>query len=317
MFKGQESLEFLLEQVSKDDPAASSHWQKYHTNFQVNNGNIEGIEGFGSNDSRYTGIRYILHLILQLRYKLWVLKSWQRLSVFLKLNSLNKKILKRQNKGYSLDCLRQTFSLTLLITCRQNIFSQRSTVWVIGDGFASMTNLIYESNSCENIVLVNLSKTLLVDLVHIKKNLSTKEFNNNVYLVTEKDSLSDISNLLISNNKKIILLEAKNHILLNHFTSNLVINIASMQEMNNEVIEEYFDHIHNNKNVYFYCCNREKKVLPDGTITEIKNYPWRENDMVILDELCPWHQKYYTFRFPFYKKYDGPIRHQLRKMNTN
>ncbi len=67
--------------------------------------------------------------------------------------------------------------------------------------------------------------------------------------------------------------------------------------------------------IYFYCCNREEKKLPDGTVISFKKYPWKEHDEVLIDDLCPWHQEYYAFKPPFYRRYDGPIRHRLVKLN--
>jgi hypothetical protein len=315
MYQGQNAIDYLISQVNIEDPAASSHWQKYHSNFEVNNGVIKGIEGFGSNESSYKGLVKLAHLAFQFRYRFWALKSMRRLLLFLKLDVKNSKILKRQNKGYSLDCLRQTLSLSFLYENIPNTFSSKSSVLVIGDGFASMTNLLWSTNSANTIILINLTKTLLVDLIHIKKNISNSIFANNVYLISENEKLNDIVNLISNSDKKIILIEAKNHSILDYVTFNLVINIVSMQEMNNEVINEYFDHIHKKENVYFYCCNRKEKSLPDGTVTKINEYPWQLNDKIIIDELCPWHQEYYTFSRPFYRKYDGPIIHQLRIMN--
>lgn len=61
----------------------------------------------------------------------------------------------------------------------------------------------------------------------------------------------------------------------------------------------------------FYCCNREEKILPDGTIVRFKDYPWSPQDDVLDDAACPWHQQYYSARPPFIHPYDGPIRHRL------
>jgi hypothetical protein len=314
MYQGQHAIDYLISQVNIEDPAASSHWQKYHSNFEVNNGVVKGIEGFGSNESSYKGIVKLAHLAFQFRYRIWALKSMKRFLIFFKLDLKNTNILKKQNKGYSLDCLRQTLSLSFLYEKVSSIFKNKSSILVIGDGFASMTNLLWSTNSSNNIILINLTKTLLVDLLHIKKILSSNDFDNNVFLISENEKLNDIENL-ISNKKIIILIEAKNHFLLDYLSFNLVINIASMQEMNKEVINEYFHHIHKKENVYFYCCNREKKLLPDGTIIKFNEYPWLQNDKIMIDEICPWHQKYYTFSRPFYRKYDGEVIHQLRIMN--
>jgi hypothetical protein len=94
----------------------------------------------------------------------------------------------------------------------------------------------------------------------------------------------------------------------------LAVNIVSMQEMNPPVIAAYFADLRAvaaKSSLLFYCCNREEKFLPDGTVTRFVDYPWHSDDEVMVDELCPWHREYYRFRPPFYRSYDGPIRHRL------
>jgi hypothetical protein len=121
----------------------------------------------------------------------------------------------------------------------------------------------------------------------------------------------------------VIAIQAKNHEALQHLNFHLAVNIASMQEMNPDVISSYFSDLRQacswgpREGVWFYCCNRESKILPDGTIVNFNDYPWHSNDVVVTDELCPWHQNYYTTRaFPPYKKYDGPIRHKLAMLRS-
>ena len=84
------------------------------------------------------------------------------------------------------------------------------------------------------------------------------------------------------------------------------------------VIKNYFKFLYTQKNkpFYFYTCNREEKFLPDGSLTRFKDYPFKTKDLLIIDELCPWHQDFYTFRPPFKRLYDGPTRHQLRIVNN-
>ena len=89
-------------------------------------------------------------------------------------------------------------------------------------------------------------------------------------------------------------------------------NVASMQEMNPEVITQFFATLRGIAGpLAFYCCNREEKMLPDGTIVRFADYPWHSGDKVLDDALCPWHQRYYSARPPFIHSYDGPIRHRL------
>ena len=59
-----------------------------------------------------------------------------------------------------------------------------------------------------------------------------------------------------------------------------------------------------------YTCNREYKKLYGGEELIFKNYPWG-NGKKIFYENCFWHQKFYTFKPPFIKKYDGNIMHCL------
>ena len=68
--------------------------------------------------------------------------------------------------------------------------------------------------------------------------------------------------------------------------------------------------------LYFYCANRVEKTLPDGTLVRFEEYPWSSHDTVLLNELCPWHQDFYTMRPPFYRPYDGPIMHRIAKLST-
>jgi hypothetical protein len=66
---------------------------------------------------------------------------------------------------------------------------------------------------------------------------------------------------------------------------------------------------------HFYCCNREEKTLPDGSIIRFADYPWGRNSMII-DELCPWYQQYLSSKPPFHRPFDGPTMHRLVKLNS-
>ena len=61
----------------------------------------------------------------------------------------------------------------------------------------------------------------------------------------------------------------------------------------------------------FFIVVIEKKLLPDGSQICFEKYPWLPGDKHLLDQPCPWHQYYYSKLPPFYKKYDGPIRHRF------
>ena len=109
--------------------------------------------------------------------------------------------------------------------------------------------------------------------------------------------------------------EAEQYELLCGLPVDLFINIASMQEMDPVIVHSYFDYMRksSSKKVYFYCCNREKKVLPDGTVSEFSAYPWGDA-RILLDELCPWYQRYPTSLPPFWKAFDGPTHHRMAQL---
>lgn len=145
----------------------------------------------------------------------------------------------------------------------------------------------------------------------MEKFIGRERFNKEVVLINE---IHDIKK--IKDDVRIIAIEAENYEILKNINKDLVINIASFQEMDMDVIDNYFKYIYNQTTpFYFYLCNREAKQLPDGSLISFKKYKFNNQDEILADELCPWHNDFYTFKPPFFREYDGPTRHQLRKIN--
>jgi hypothetical protein len=199
--------------------------------------------------------------------------------------------------------------------------SEKSTGVVIGDGFGSMTSLLLASRSAGRVILINLTKTLMVDLWFLKLWMGDQVFDASVDLVTNPEEFSTALGKPTGEGfGRVIAIRAMDHQLLRECSANFAINIASMQEMDTPVIAAYFDDLRSiagNQELMFYCCNREEKSLPDGTITRFSQYPWAAADKIIADELCPWHQQFYSFKPPFFRPYDGPIRHRLAVMTNH
>ena len=305
IYYGEDAITYLSKKAQAQDPKSSSHWDMYHSNFSFDGKFFSGIEGFGSNKKQYKGLSKIAHQVLQIPFR----KMGKKFSDFNDIDKVAKDILRRINKGYSLDVLRQVISLSYL---RDNgVVRDGGLSCVIGDGFATMTSLLLES-SAQRVVLVNLVKTLLMDLWQLKLLLGTK-FNKTVALVDKKSDIVEI--LSITGVKDfVIAVEADNHHLIQECPIDLIINIASMQEMNPKVIAEYFTDISiaaKNHNSFFYCCNRKTKSFPDGTVVNFKDYPWHLSGKALDNGQCPWHQKYYSMRPPFYHDYDGVLQHRL------
>ena len=93
---------------------------------------------------------------------------------------------------------------------------------VIGDGYGTMTTLLYENQLSKQIFLINLRKTLLVDLIFLEKFIGRERFNKEVVLINE---IHDIKK--IKDDVRIIAIEAENYEILKNINKDLVINIAS------------------------------------------------------------------------------------------
>lgn len=316
ILRGQAIFEYLANQIKETkDPGESSHWRKYHAEFQFTGKGFSGLSGFGGFAPSYKGLKWLIHTLLQKPYR----NLGSKYSSFKELDELASKFTKKQNRAYDLDVLRQVITLSMLT---QQFGKPHNNTLVIGDGFASMTSLISLSNFSKNSILVNLTKTLLVDLWYLKMVIGENDFENKVVLLTASDEVNHMNAHLLSNSNEgtIVAIEAKNQQFLTGFNIDIAINIASMQEMDISIVRKYISDLRlsnvndENHSLFFYCCNRIEKKLPEGEVTKFEDYGWDNQDEVIFDELCSWHQRYYSTRPPFYRPYDGPIKHRLVKL---
>jgi len=316
MFSGKAAIDFLATEVSKIDPGESSHWKKYHSSFQFTGDGFKGLQGFGGWRKPRGIVLKAVETFLQSRFR----RMGEGGADSSILDSLAAEIASTQSRNYDLDLLRQVLTLSFLRARIPQLQKANSVACVIGDGFASMTSLLLASNSASRVVLVNLTKTLLVDLWYLKLWMGDQQFGNTVDLVTNKDELQRALDKPISTSTgsgRVIAIRATDHELISNCPIDFAINIASMQEMDPIVISAYFADLRQSisgKPLHFYCCNRQEKYLPDGTVTRFLEYPWLVEDQILVDELCPWHQQYYSFKPPFFRPYDGPIQHRLAVM---
>jgi hypothetical protein len=313
MFSGLAAIDYLAVGATKDDPSASSHWQKYHSEFKFNGQEFAGLQGFGGRAKQPKGLRLWFSQFLQRRFRYFG-DGYAKFNV---LDALARDITAKQRRAYDLDVLRQALTISFLHASAPGKFTESVTCCVIGDGFASLSTLLLASKSAGRIVLVNLTKTLLVDLWYLKLWMGAEKFEASVDLVVDDAGMEKALKkplLQAAGATQIIAVQASDHQLVRSCPIDVVINVASMQEMDPPVVEAYFDDIREVaqiRDVLFYCCNREEKTLPDGTVTRFAYYPWRFDDQILVDGLCPWHQHYYSIWPPFYRAYDGPHMHRL------
>ena len=196
---------------------------------------------------------------------------------------------------FSNDVTRCAFTVDYL---EKNIGDLNSkTITIIGDGYGRLGCLIKLLFPKSRIIHINLGRTLLFDYYY-----SFKVFSKLQHKLVKNpiDFTKDFNYVEAEFYKEF------------EIKSDVFVNIASMQEMNLEQINDYFALIKQNPNQLFYCCNRLSKKLPDNSIISFLEYPWQGFE-ILKDELCPWHQKFPSLKPPFIRKFDGPTQHRLTR----
>ena len=295
-------FEILKKELSNSEQTKSSYWEDQFQSFKIDNeNNIIDIRkyGFGTLEPN-TLVRRLYHNFFQR-----ILFKQKKFST--KWYKLFKEISKTQNKVINLDAFRHICVFEFLDTFIFNEI-QIDNICVIGDGRCNFVSPCFKSKIFKKIVSVNLTETLLCDLI-ILENDDTIIIDDIAVATSENDF-----DILMNNEKvKIILVPASKSNILYNKKLQMFVNMNSFQEISMKNIQTYFDIIKSNKS-YFYCCNREHKELPAGEIIEFEKYPWGNPESIIIDELCPWFQRYYLWKkYPFIFKFDGPHQHRLVK----
>ena len=299
------------------DSSASSHWggneaegceyelAKDPFNFSNALTNTHVIGPVGAVSKKTALPHKIMHWILQIPFRLMGME----LKGFWAIDKMAKVIAARQGRAYDCDLMRHTLTMTMMNN-RLDMERDARLVAVIGDGFANMSSLLLSSIPHTRLILVNLTKTLLLDLVYLRKAFP----DENIALVQNAD---DMKEALTSNNMRIIAVRADDMHILAQAPVTLGINIKSMMEMDPSVTAAYFDVLRKGPadRSAFYGCNVDKKFWANGTVISFSEYPWHEKDKILLDEVCPWDQYRYHRQFPFYSKFKGLNLHRLVYLN--
>jgi hypothetical protein len=296
-------IEELSKHLSLKDTASSSHWDHFHKTYSFDGNSFKGLEGMeGYCKPQSNPLKRLLHYIFQFKYR----TMGKVFNTYDTIYKKSKDVVTRMNGQYDLAMIRQVLTVSML-TSRYGL-NNNDTVVIIGDGFAALGSLLREVFPQINLIFVNLNKTLLIDYIYFKK----VHPNSSCYLA-EKDSF-----LAPLTKGEAVFIRAENCHLIKDLAPTWAINIVSMQEMNMNIINNYFDILRSgNRNIKFYCCNRISKTLPDGSVIKFESYPWQDTDTIYLNELTPWHQEYYAFTPPFYFKYDGKIQHRVAMLKNH
>jgi hypothetical protein len=285
----------------------SSHWKKYGEKQSIKQGHksrnwkkrtsgginpltkleIKG-EGFGD----FKKLNFINLISSVPIYIYCSIRLWPKLKVNTLLKTLIYCLKSRQIFGY--DVTRMALTLEFLERNIGNLDSK--SFCLIGDGYGRFGSILKSIFPKCKVIYINLGRTLLFDYYY-----TSKVFPKSDHLVIRTQSeLSDDFSYIEAESYREIKIEAE-----------IFINIASMQEMNMKTINDYFSLIKSQPHPgYFYCANRISKKLPDGSVINFNEYPW-SSMKVLVDELCPWHQKFPSIKPPFVRKFDGPVQHRL------
>ena len=269
------------------DQNKSSHW-KYYLNKKSNFDNPLEPLGFGTYKKKLFlfDLMHKLLSVIVFGFKLFSLETYKNY----------KKVFNNSKRQIDVDVIRHILTFSLFY---KNELRPKK-LCVIGDGKANFVIGSLINYPSSQIISVNLTETLINDFLVLKK-MNLLNDDDIQVIKSEKDILID--------QKKLILVPSHLKNFLKDKNIDLFANIASFQEMNTKEILNYFNLIKSNQSI-FYCCNREYKKLVGGEELFFKDYPFG-NGKKIIYENCKWHQKYYSLKFPFIRKYDGNHIHCL------
>ena len=306
MQKGFQQLLGILysrfyEEQSSFSEVTSSHWRKvgwHKVGRSEKKWSLKG-GGFGDwmNDNLVNRLRTlgIQNAVASLRAKhgcpvdLWL---------------LGVAVAKSQKRIFSHDCARQVLSLAKVVSSISALDPKSPltsvgirNVCVIGDGYGYLGTLLKSFDPGVIVTSVNLGRGLLFDAYYTGLRFP--------------DAIVDMQGP--ASGADFIFLPAEDYSALMRMPQDLVFNIASMQEMNPGVVQNYLNYLRRpgGARVIFYCCNRAQKTLPDGQVICFSDYGWDDEDTIVFDEPCPWYQTFPVGLIPKWLPFDGIVVHRL------
>lgn len=291
-------LETLYQKYYRDPAVSavtSSHWAGIGEAPVLNRGEVEilGKGGFGDFVPATFGNR--LH---HLPYSLLVDGYVRRFCHDRHQVKTARDVARRSGRIFLLDCAKHVVVVeTALRALGGKTFTERGirTVAIIGDGYGYLGNLLRALDPKLRIVFVNLGKQLLFDLQisrRVHPDVTVRLVQSSADLKADAD---------------FYFLEAEQYHLLEGAPVDLFFNIASMQEMNKVVVDEYFRLMRSADSSarHFYTCNRAEKTLPDGEVIRFSEYHWNDAKVLWEERDPPWYRTYPARTPPFWRPFDG------------
>ncbi len=291
---------------AKTSKVTSSHWKSVGQHNVVKTASGWSLEGKGFGSRRENNL---ITRMLRLPSSHLVRDLIQRHECPGRFVEIGLQIAHLQRRHFDYDCARHVLTLALFDKYLVNspIFESpdgKKSIGIIGDTYGYFGAMLSKWLPNTRIVEINLGKTLIFDAYYL--GLAFPDSQHHLLYGNADTGQSDF-----------VYVEAEDITVLESQDIWLYVNIASMQEMDPHVIHSYFNTMRRSKasDIFLYCCNREQKTLPDGTITKYLDYGWSPRDIMMLDELCPWLQTYPTNFPPRWKRFEGPFRHRFLKLS--
>lgn len=293
----------------------SSHWEKYAPQSQLVLENdkvvrLKGI-GFGAMERSVLGLAFEW---LTITSYLAALENRGNILKWMKLANSHLKALKKLHISFTYDVFRQC---CVAATLEEHIKKfDNPSLLMIGDGYGLLSVLIKDRFPNTTIHFVDIlpalffqATTMMLSFPESKHQLASEKTPNKPdFIYCHPNNLQDIC----------------------EYKYDLCVNVASMQEMNMESINNYFKLIRNQLKPggLFYCCNRIEKQHPNGEIIRFNEYPWQENDKTIFCETPAFYRWFFSngkttrklkiggIQIPFGRLFDGDFLHKLAVIHT-
>ena len=307
-------IETLVDIVEKDPYPAeftSSYWQEYGKSNVVErrNGALY-LEDYGIGTVRGSWIAgHTLHAVERLSYRS-VSSAYRS---YPSMWNLAQKLARDLRCSLTFDIWKYTIILSLLNDHWTDHKLSPRTFAVIGDGHGFLGALIRRHLKDIRLYCIDIPKTLVFqakshEAADTKARLAVMSHGG--------DDSADIVFVLPQD-----VMQIKD-------TIDCAINIASMQEMNAQTISNYFSFLRqrSSKQSRFYCVNRVEKKLPGGEVARFAEFPWRKDDEIFIDGLCPYYTHFLAkqtlprgpkvlgVRIPFVNYFDGDTMHRLVRL---
>ena len=299
LITGRDALEALAAQTDVAEASRSVFWQCELENFSVSaNGTVSGRAALGNASAKVSTFNNFAHSFLQWPFRWLALEFPDRA----KCERLGRSIAANQNRLFTNDMMRQTSTLALICNYL-DLRSRNLCNLVIGDGYGVLATLFAMHAPHRKTIAVNLTKPLLLDLAYFSRAVPEA----GMALVADGDEMRAA---LADDDIRVIGVRADDAPCIAEAPIGVAANVVSMQEMDPPVVADYFHLLRRNKaeRTAFYCCNKLYKKLADGTELKFNEYPWRPDDEILHDSICPWSQWYYDKKPPFWHYRNGKDR---------